>query len=110
MASCQQVFHISNKLLSRAITACLPASNLQTVQQIAVTVRNKSQALHSPLVLITGKLCYLIGMPNTDRYALWVGKFKFVAVASDIQLHLLSLCLQFQTLGQLCQMISRYSC
>ena len=55
MDSCQQLFHICNKLLARAVIACLPSSNLQSMQQIAVTIRNRSQAMHRPQISITGK-------------------------------------------------------
>lgn len=55
MESCQQLFCVCNKLLARAVTACLPSSNLQSLQQIAVSVRNKSSAMQTPMISITGK-------------------------------------------------------
>lgn len=61
MSNCQQLYHVCNKLLARAVIACLPNSSLQSLQQIVVTARNKSQAMQKPLISITGiyALCNL---------------------------------------------------
>jgi hypothetical protein len=53
--SCQHIYGICSKLLARAVAACRPSSSLQSVQQIAVTLRNKSHLTAEPQVSITSE-------------------------------------------------------
>ena len=53
--SCQHIFSIGSKLLARAVAACRPSSNLQSLQQIAVTIRNRSHSTAEPQISIISK-------------------------------------------------------
>ena len=53
--SCQHIYSICSKLLARAVAACRPSSSLQSVQQVAVTLRNKSHLTAELEVSITSE-------------------------------------------------------
>lgn len=50
---CQHIYTICSKLVTRAITACRPSSNLHSVQQIAVTLRNQDHSLTQTSISVT---------------------------------------------------------
>ena len=53
--SCQPIFSMCSRLLARAIAACRPSSSLQSIQQVAVTVRNKNQSAVDRQIIITSE-------------------------------------------------------
>ncbi|KAL0030300.1 hypothetical protein WJX77_008301 [Trebouxia sp. C0004] len=51
--NCQHIYSICSKLLARAVASCRPSSSLQSVQQVAVTLRNNSHLVAERQVNIT---------------------------------------------------------